>query len=130
MTARFIRVQGQARFTRKWPFETRVIRQKGVTYCRRHRVPRAIFCRRSLPFYRLLHPHIITEAFFWSTERYARKYEHVPFQSHVSRDLLIPQTLTRTTDTQFPADCLHTLLNYRPFSDATCILCIFIIITF
>jgi len=50
MTARFIRVQGQARFTRKWPFETRVIRQKGVTYCRRRRVPRAIFLSAFIAF--------------------------------------------------------------------------------
>jgi len=45
MTTRFIRVQGQTRFTRKWPFETRVIWQKGVTYYHRcrTRVSRLIF---------------------------------------------------------------------------------------
>lgn len=118
MTTRFIRVCGHKRDLREnglfeYLRNTRVTRQKGITYCRR-RYHVQFFCRRSLPFYRLLHPHIITEASrLWSAERLCAKVRAcAPFRSHVSRDLLIPQTLTRICgrSTISPAFCVYTSL--------------------
>jgi len=101
MTARFIHVQGQARFTRKWPFETRVIRQKGVTYCRRRCVPRAIFLSALVAFLPspsssyhhgsvlLIHREIRAKVWAYSLSK-----------SRKSRSLM-PQTLTRIADARF-----------------------------
>lgn len=97
MTTRFIRVHGQARFTRKWLFEylrnTRVTRQK-VTYCRRRTMCNflsALVAFLPSPSSSYHHGSVASDP----PRDYAQKYEHAPFRSHVSRDLLIPQTLTR-----------------------------------
>lgn len=97
MTTRFIRVHGQARFTRKWLFEylrnTRVTRQK-VTYCRRRTMCNflsALVAFLPSPSSSYHHGSVASDPL----RDYAQKYEHAPFRSHVSRDLLIPQTLTR-----------------------------------
>lgn len=68
----------------------------------------------------LLHPHIITEAPVpIHRERYAQRYEHVPFRSHVSRDPLISQALTRNAQkTHASPRPAHSSFNYRPPSSA------------
>lgn len=117
MTTRFIRVHG-ARFTRKWLFEylrnTRVTRQK-VTYCRRRTMCNflsALVAFLPSPSSSYHHGSVACDP----PRDYAQKYEHAPFRSHVSRDLLIPQTLTRIcgrTISRVLYTCL--LFNYHPF---------------
>lgn len=95
--------------------------QKGVTYCRR-RVPRAIFLPAHVAFLPVSFILISSRKRPSDPPRDTRESsEHAPLRSHVSRDLLIPQTLTRTANARFPARAAHTSLNYHLFSEATCV---------
>jgi len=75
---------------------------QALTY---HRLQFLVFRRAHRPRPRLRRPLIITEASVRSGERDngAKVHEHAPLRSHVSRDPLMPRTLTRLADARFPA---------------------------